>query len=137
MSVRTAHLKHYCRECAAIVDHVRLTYTDQEVLICMLCQNEVIKEPMKKTYTIVSIHDSGYNAKARRAIVVEVQCDSEPDKVGEQNSRTETLMVSYPAYNGDHFTASICKHPGAGYINHVEATAIAIEIKKFVGKKGN
>lgn len=137
MSVRTAHLKYYCGKCAAIVDHVKLTYTDQEVLICMFCQTEVIKEPMKKTYTIMSIHDSGYNSRARRAIVVEVQCTSEPDKAGEKYTRVETLTVSYPAYNGDHFTASISKHPGAGYINHLEATAIAAEIKKFVGKKGN
>lgn len=129
--MRTIYANHYCCKCDDNVDHVKLTYADEIVLICMICQNETVKKPMKKTYTVVTILDDGYQTEKRRKVVAEIRCKSEPDKLGEKSPEVETFMVSYPAYSGEHYTASISKHPNGGFINHIEATAIAIEIKRF------
>jgi hypothetical protein len=58
------------------------------------------------------------------------------DKLNERGCSITNFKVQYPAYEGDHFIASMSRHPNSGFINHDEAKAIAIEIRKFVTKKG-
>jgi len=102
----------------------------------MICQNETIGESMKRTYTIIMIHDDGYQTTKRRTIVVDIECVAVADKLNERGSSISNFKVQYPAYEGDHFIASMSKYPNSSFINHNEAKAIATEIRKFVTKKG-
>ena len=128
--MRTKYISSYCPECAATLDHVKLSYVHETVLVCMFCQNETIEDTVEKSYTVVMIDDKCYFTPKKRTVVVELLCHISA-YLG-NSGRTETLTVGYTAYGGDHFTASLTKYPGNGFINHKDAKDIAKEIKKFI-----
>jgi len=128
--MRTKYVNHYCPECAAIVDHVKLSYVHETVLVCMHCQHETLEGTVKKSFTLIMIDDKGYFTPVRRTVVVDLLCHIDP-YMGAP-ARTETITVGYTAYAGEHFTASLTKYPGNGFIDHTDSKAIAKEIKKFI-----
>lgn len=132
MMLRTSYVQHYCSQCSATVDHVKLTYIKQRILVCVHCQNESVEETVEKAYTLVAIHDDGFGTKKRRRIIADLECKTTPDKFGETGTEVEALRVTYPAYNSKHYVASVSAYPGCGFINYRDAELIAIEIRKFV-----
>ena len=135
MMMRTSYVQHYCPECSALGDHVKLSYVRQTILVCVHCQNESIGEPVEKTYTLIAIHDDGFNTKRRRKIIAELECTTAPDKFEGADTKIERILVTYPAYNSKHYAASVSEHPSRGFINYKDAELIAAEIKRFVGKE--
>ena len=118
-------------------EHVKFIYYDRGSLTCTFCQKmtpivENIGEDMKRTYTIISIDEKDRNSGKRRVVVVELECRSEPDALGETESKIETVMVEYPAYGGTHYVHQVAHHPTNRVINFVDAKAIAKEILKCV-----
>lgn len=89
---------------------------------------------MRKAYTVMKVHDGGFNTQKRRKVLVEVLCKHTPDKIGETTPKTEVLDLEYTANGPDHFVASICRR-GGGVISHNEAAEISKEVKKFVKKE--
>lgn len=91
---------------------------------------------MKRSFTVVSIDEKDRNSGRRRMVVVELQCETCTDKLGEDTPETPytTLMVQYPAYGEEHYPHNLSRHPDGDNINHVDAKAIAEEIKKMIGK---
>ena len=134
MMIHTAYVQHYCPECSAVGDHVKLTYVKERILVCVHCQNETVEETVEKTYTLVAIHDDGFGTKKRRKIIADLECRTTPDKVGETGTGIETVRVTYPAYNSKHYVASVSAYPGCGFIGYRDAELIAKEIRKFVGE---
>jgi len=131
MMMRTSYIQHYCPECSALVDHVKLSYVRQTILVCVHCQNESIEEPVEKTYTLVAIYDEDFNTERRRKMIAELECTTASDKFNEVGTKVEQIMVTYPAYKSKHYIASVSAHPGCGFINYKDAEIIAKEIRKF------
>ena len=134
---RSEYLMHFCVRCLRDVEHVKFTYIDYETMSCTFCQQqttvEEVKEPVLKSYRVVSISEENFNTEARRMVIVEVERKVAPDKIGEVGTSVETFLVQYPAYGKDHFTASIELHPPGKTINFIEAGAIAEQIKICMG----
>lgn len=119
-------------------EHVAFAYHDHSSLTCSFCQSTVTRdgkvgEDMKRTYTIASIDEKDRNSGKRRMVVVELQRKSEPNSLGETGSKTDTIVVEYPAYGDTHYVNSVSKHMSGKTIDFIEAKAIAKEIKKFIG----
>ena len=91
---------------------------------------------MKKTFTVVSIDEKDRNSARRRMVVVELQCETSTDRLGEDAPAEPytTVMVQYPAYGEEHYTHNLSKYPNGGIVNHTDAQAISDEIKKMIGK---
>ena len=125
---------HFCTRCMRETEHVLFTYLNQGSLTCQFCQHtEVFNEDaMKRTYTVVSIDEKDRRTARRRMVVVELECRSEPNALGERKGKVETITVQYPAYGEDHYLASVSLYPNGGVIGHIEAKEIANEIRKFV-----
>jgi hypothetical protein len=132
--MQTAYTMHHCQRCGIITDHCKLTYIEQIVYCCVVCQNDEVVELMNKTYTVVSIDEKDRDNNRRRMVVVEIERTSTPDMLHEKAKgiQAETMLVQYPAYGGEHYTAAVAKHPSGGTINHVEAAAISAVIKEMI-----
>ncbi len=136
MSAQVEYINHPCPRCMRETDHIVFKYSDRGSLVCSVCRctTPVEKEIMKKTYTIVSIDEKDHNSGKRRSVVVELQCYSEPDSLGERESKTETIVIEYAAYGNTHYHHSMVHHPSKDIINFVDAKAISKEISRFIGK---
>lgn len=91
---------------------------------------------MKKSFTVVSIDEKDRNSARRRMVVVELQCETSTNRLGEQTPAEPytTVMVQYPAYGEEHYTNNLSRYPDNGIINHADSKLISDEIKKMIGK---
>jgi len=130
--------EQFCTRCLRQTEHVKFSYGEECTITCQFCQTttsvvEEVEEAVKKTFTVIAV-DEQYNNPKRRMVKAEIRVESMPERFGDQNGKTEDIMVQYPAYEDQHFTAQVTPVIGKDF-NFKDAAKISLAIKQFIGKE--
>ena len=132
-------IAHYvdrtCPGCGAYGEHLVCGHHGSRMISCMNCEYIEEESNMKNSYKLIEHHEISESARKKKGIAV-LERTSAPSGYfnGASKTTVDTIEVSYPIWDDDHFTGQV-QLAGGGHLDHVATKDIAKEIDRLVKPK--